>query len=200
MTIGNLVSTNTTRNLRFKLFGWLFAATVGGSFATAVVNPSLLPAALAASGGFLSGSALVNEVRRRREAEDAEDASIATAFKYLYEQNRGFVSPDQLAFQTTGDLESISLFLESLAAENQGIKVVTDKGYAYSFPHPENILNKLTENSLKWVEAQKEPLLTEIQELQNRLNRLIALTQQQQQQNLIKNAAADAEDPWRKLL
>lgn len=151
-------------------FNKVFAATSGVAAAAvvgaAVANPSLTPAAFTAFGGISAGYALGSSVAKKKEQEKQEGAVLAQSFKHLYDTNRGILSADQLSYHTGISLFRINDFLSNLAAEQQGQKVDTQYGTVYSFPHPENVLNQLSENAQNWVKSKEGPLIQQIQILQ----------------------------------
>lgn len=148
------------------------SVAAGGVVAAAVANPSLTPAAFGAFGGVTTGIALGLSTTRKSERDRAEGLTLAQSFKHLYDTNKGLISPDQLSYHTGIPLARIEEFLSNLAAEQQGQRVDTQYGSVYTFPHPENVLNQLTENAQNWVKSRETPLLQQIQMLQQTVAQL----------------------------
>jgi len=148
------------------------SVAAGCVVATAVANPSMTSAAFGAFGGVSTGFALGMGITKKSERDKAEGLTLAQSFKHLYDANKGLLSPDQLSYHTGIPLERIQEFLANLAAEQQGQRVDTQYGSVYTFPHPENVLNQLTENAQNWVKSRETPLLQQIQLLQQTVAQL----------------------------
>jgi len=148
------------------------SVAAGGVVATAIANPAMTPAAYGAFGGVMTGVALGAGFTKKTEEQKAEGEILAQSFKHLYDINKGLVSPDQLSYHTRIPLERIQEFLSSLASEQQGRRIDTEYGSVYNFPHPENVLNQLTDNATNWVKARETPLMEQIALLQQTVQQL----------------------------
>jgi len=173
--------------------------------ATAVIAPQYLAVSAASIGGLLSGLSLAIESQRKRNAKEVEAVRVAETFKHLYDKNRGLLNPQELSLLTEVSLERTDLFLRALAADQSGQPINTDKGIVYNFPHPENILDQLTNNAQAWVASQTEPLLKENNALKQQLALLQAISMNRNKQpmpqvpQVLKNDE-EAQDPWNNLL
>lgn len=178
MTSGKSLLTNMTLSLPKDLLVVLAALSAGSIGISSYLNPNLVPTFLAGSGGLLAGSSLMLSATSKREDELLESARVSNSFKFLYDINRGLISPDQLAYHSGVELSQIILFLDVLADEQNGQRIPTERGVLYSFPHPDNALSKLTDNAKNWAEAQQQPLLSQLQDLQTKFNQLLVYQQQ----------------------
>lgn len=183
------------------LFGGVLTLTV------AATQPTYLPAAIAASGGLLAGSAAAGEFTRKGKEERAESLRVAQKFTALYTKNMGMLVPQELAFETGVDLERIETFLESLADSQGGQKVTTEQGTFYKFPHPENVLDQLTANATAWARSQAEALVAEnttlkqqVATMQAILMQMPAMPKPQTPAVPKKENVQESVDPWTKLL
>jgi hypothetical protein len=149
------------------------AATIG----VLTFNPTAAGAVMATTGGVLAGAAVAEDSRREKERKASEGTRVAQAFRFQYDKNKGLISPEELSFSADITLERVLLFLEGLTETQNGQKIPTERGLVYSFPHPQNVLDVLTQNSQAWVDARTQPLLDENQ----RLKQAIVMLQQQQQ-------------------
>jgi len=180
--------------------------------AIAAVSIPDSPALAAASfgGGLVSASFLVDDGRRRKEEnKKIESARVAKVFSFLYENNRGLVSPQQLAFNADITPERADIFLEALSQDQNGQAIQTQSGKVYNFPHPSNALDELTRNATAWADAKCEPLLSEIGSLKQQMTILqarAAINQIPVNDSASKTFASNnnppqsASDPWNSLL
>lgn len=205
--------------MRLPSLNNVFAVTssiaAGCVVATAIADPSRTATAFGAFGGASAGALLGIGYTRKQEQDKAEGLALAQSFKHLYDSNRGLISPDQLSYHAGIARPRIDDFLANLAAEQQGQRVETQYGVVYSFPHPDNVLNQLTENAQNWVKAKETPLLQEIQVLQQTIAQLtrppVPVPQQapsfsRELEEIQKLAAPEIDplpgmnaDPWNKL-
>ena len=188
-------------------------ATLGlGCAAIASVSIPDSPALAAASfgGGLLSASLLADDGRRRKEEDKrVESARVAKVFSFLYENNRGLVSPQQLAFNADITPERADIFLDALSQDQNGQAIQTQSGKVYNFPHPSNALDELTRNATAWADAKCEPLLSEIGSLKQQMTIMqarAAINQIPTNDSASKTFASNnnppqsASDPWNNLL
>jgi hypothetical protein len=182
---------------------------IGVAGVATFASPSATPAVAAGFGGSLCGATLLSNRKKDEEAEKVESARVAKTFSFLYETNRGMISPEQLAFNADIVPERAAVFLDALADEQRGQVIETAKGRIYNFPHPINALDELTKNANAWAEARCQPLLQEIGALQHKMTVL------QAQAAVAKNGESDLpnqvfaannnqpqapRDPWNNLL
>jgi hypothetical protein len=188
-------------------------ATLGlGCAAIASVSIPDSPALAAASfgGGLFSASLLADDGRRRKEEDKrVESARVAKVFSFLYENNRGLVSPQQLAFNADITPERADIFLEALSQDQNGQAIPTQSGKVYNFPHPSNALDELTRNATAWADAKCEPLLNEIGSLKQQMKVLQAHAAINRGADIEKaaqtfvannNLPQSPSDPWNNLL
>jgi hypothetical protein len=149
--------------------------------------------------------------RQRQDEEEKriESTRVAKTFSFLYENNKGLIGAEQLAFNADIDIERAVVFLDALAAEQRGQVINTSTGKVYNFPHPSNALDELTKNASAWAEARCEPLLQEIGSLQHRVTILqaqaavakTAIPEVSSQVFAANNRPPEvATDPWNNLL
>ena len=139
---------------------------------TGISAPSAFAPTLALMGGALAGVSLTNEAARKREENMRESFRVAAAFKKLYEANRGVVSPQQLSIESDIPLEQALRFLEALAEDQKAADINTEQGHVFNFPHPANVLDKLTSNAQAWAKSQTDPILQQNAILKAELARL----------------------------
>jgi hypothetical protein len=192
--------------------GNLVAALVGLGFAAsgAAIYPPATAVAMAGFGGGLCGAAVLTDRGRRKEEEaKIESARVAKVFSFLYENNRGLVNPQQLAFNADITPERADIFLEALSQDQNGQAIQTQSGKVYNFPHPSNALDELTRNATAWVEAKCEPLLNEIGSLKQQMTIMQARASINQIPNSDSasktfasnnNPPQSPSDPWNNLL
>jgi hypothetical protein len=185
-----------------KTLGTIIGIGACATGAALLINPSLYPASVAATGAALGGASVATELRRKQEDRAVESARVAVAFSGLYELNKGLVSPQQLSIMAGVPVNEIEVFLKHLSEQQQGKFIETPKGGVYNFPHPNNVLEQLTDNAQAWVKSQTDPLLQEIANLKlalNQLNDYIRLQKSQVPQTSLNNSE-EQTDPWSKLL
>ena len=177
------------------------------TFTVALVQPAHLSTAVAAAGGLLAGAASASELTRKEKEDRAESLRVAQKFTALYAKNMGMLVPQELAFETGVDLERIETFLESLAENQGGQKVLTEGGTFYKFPHPENVLDQLTANATAWARNQAEALVAEnttlkqqVATMQSILMQMPAMPKPQTPTIPKKENVQESLDPWTKLL
>ena len=182
---------------------------IGVAGAATFANPAAASAVAAGFGGSLCGATLLSSRKKDEEAEKVESARVAKTFSFLYETNRGLISPEQLAFNADIEPERASVFIDALADEQRGLTIDTPKGKIYNFPHPSNALDELTKNASAWAEARCQPLLQEIGSLQHKVTVLQA--QAAVAKNMVPEVPSQvfaannrppevATDPWNNLL
>jgi hypothetical protein len=192
--------------------GNLVLATVGLGCVTvaSISNPSSAALATASFGGGLFSAAVLTDDRRRKEEEKKiESARVAKVFSFLYENNKGLVNPQQLAFNADITPERADIFLEALSQDQNGQAIQTRSGKVYNFPHPSNALDELTRNATAWAESRCEPLLNEIGSLRQQMKVLQAHAAINSGANAEQTAKTFASnnnppqspsDPWNNLL
>lgn len=148
---------------------------LGCAAAGAAIYPPATAVAMAGFGGGLCGAAVLTDQGRKKEEEARiESARVAKVFSFLYENNRGLINPQQLAFNADITPERADIFLEALSQDQNGQAIETQSGRVYNFPHPSNALDELTRNATAWVDAKCEPLLNEIGSLKHQMTILQA--------------------------
>jgi len=167
-----------------KIYGGLTAFGAAGCLLTAVVAPQAFPATVAGTGGLLAGASLAKEASRKEEDERQEATRVAAVFSSLYQVNQGLVSPQQLSLLTAVDLDRISEFLKKLSEAQGGNYIEIAEGGVFNFPHPENVLQKLTDNANAWVRDSTVELQQQNMALQQQNATL------QQQLNIFRAAMA----------
>jgi hypothetical protein len=167
-----------------KIYGGLAALGAVGCLITAAGAPQVFPAAAAGTGGLLAGASLVKEASRKKSDERDESTRVAAVFSSLYQANQGLVSPQQLSLLTAVDLERISEFLNKLAEAQGGNYIEVAEGGVFSFPHPANVLQQLTDNANAWVRDSTAELQQQNMALQQQSAAL------QQQVNMYRAAVA----------
>ena len=149
-------------------------------------------------------------VYKRRDDEKKDEANrVSNAFNFLYETNRGVISPNQLSLLSGTPLEKIEPFLSALSNEQGGQFIPTQGGSIVSFPHPANVLDEMTNNATAWAKNQTEQLIGENQQLQQRLQLINAARMSQaagRQAPPVQQVAngvapkSNQVDPWNGLL
>lgn len=189
--------------LQKHLFSSLVLVGAAGTLSTAVVRPEYISVAMSATGGMLAGASVANEYRRKSEENAVEAAKVAKVFTYLYEQNKGLLIPEQLAFNADISFDKAKVFLSALAESEGGQEIPTEKSVMYKMPHPENVLDQLTANATAWAENRNTALVNENMTLkqqlamvQNVITKMNQVTTQQQ----AAVAAPDSPDPWKNLI
>jgi hypothetical protein len=167
-----------------KIYGGLAAFGAVSCLLTAVGAPQAFPSAAAGTGGLLAGASLVKEASRKRAAEREESTRVASVFSSLYQANQGLVSPQQLSLLTAVDLDRIREFLNKLSEAQGGNYIEVEEGSVFSFPHPSNVLQQLTDNATAWVRDSTAELQQQNMALQQQSAAL------QQQLNMYRAAVA----------
>lgn len=184
-----------------KIYAGLAALGAAGAITALAAAPQALPSIAVGTGGLLTGASLVHEVARKRKSEAEESARVGASFSALYAANKGLVNPQQLSLLTSVSLERIEDFLGRLSESQGGKYIEVEAGSFYTFPHPSNILDELTNNANAWVRDTTESLRQENANLLQQLNLLRAAAAS----NMISNAGGytgvpdlpkDVEDPW----
>jgi hypothetical protein len=158
-----------------------------------------------------------NKDRERDEAERA--ARVSKALTFCYEHFKGLVSPQQLAFHAELELEQAQKLLDSLVSEqNAGQRVDTPMGVVYSFDHPEQVLNQLSQNAKAWADSQTDNVIRENALLKQQVQLMAAdiqrLSSAVQARNFIpreqeiaremfnqnNQRPEEAPDPWKSML
>lgn len=186
-------------NMR-NLVGVAFIAAAG-SCTLAIVNPQLGSSAMLAGGLGLMGYSLAREEITRKEQFKTEANKVGATFKYLYETNRGVVTPTQLAFHSDISVERAADFLSKLAQSQGGNAVASETGTNFVFPHPQGIIEELEQRYLRYAESQIQTqtaqLSQQLMNLQAHLNVLSAVPQSVPQ---APKEPEKAEDPWNGLM
>lgn len=140
------------------VIGGILGITAAGAVAAALTNPANVATMLAGGAGVVFGASAAAELKRKREHFTFEAIRVSENFKQIYENNRGLVNPQQLSIASDIPLERAVSFLEALAKDHKGMLIPSEKGVVFSFPHPQNVLQQLTDNANAWVKSQIEPL------------------------------------------
>lgn len=194
-------------------------AGFGVAISSIALQPGTFPVFGAAAGGAAVAVGLVNERKNKKVSEAERAVRVSKALSYCYENFKGLVSPQQLAFHAELELEQAEKLLESLVTlQNSGQRVNTPMGVVYSFDHPEQILNQLSLNAKAWADSQADEVIREnavlkqqIQIMSSQIQSLTAAVQARQfvpkanevaKQLFEKNnqAPASADDPWKSML
>ena len=189
----------------------LLAATAGLGLAVAglLQNPAVWPTVGAAAGGSVVSLALLSTKKDKERAEAERAAKVSKALSYCYENFKGLVSPQQLAFHAELEFEQAERLLESLiTSQNGGQRIQTPMGAVYSFDHPEQILNKLSQNAQAWADSQTQEVIKENAILKQQVQWLTSAVQARQ---LVPQTAQDVfksnneqpsavTDPWKNML
>ena len=199
----------------------LIATCAGFGLAVGAVafQPVTLPVLGAATGGSLVAASLISS-KKDKEREDAERATkVSKALSYCYENFKGLVSPQQLAFHAELELPQAEKLLESLVTtQNAGQRVDTPMGAVYSFDHPEQVLTQLSFNAKAWADNQADEVIRENavlkQQIQIMAGQIQTLTAGIQARQFVPRAAEVAkelfqqnnqppenvDDPWKNML
>ena len=191
-----------TNLLKHNLISSLTGLSALVVISSAIANPSALPVALAGAGSLLAGASIAKEVSSKKEEEVAEATRVSTVFSELYEQYKGVINPEQLCVKSNIDLSKGLMFLEALAANQNGQRIELPEGMFFRFPHTDHILDRLTANAAAWADSRVEPVLKENSALKQQLLMI---------QSAAIKAAAPApamaaptvgsnEDPWQNLI
>lgn len=183
-------------------FGTFTGFCFGCLVLSAALNPNLSSVIVGTWGGIMGGAAYVGEKRRKKEIDAEEATRVATAFSGLYELNRGLVSPNQLSIMAGVPLDKTTVFLKAFCDNQNGKYIKSPNGDIYNFPHPNNVLDQLTNNAQAWAKSQAEPLLQEIANLRAESVQLRNYINQPPapMSKTILNNSEEQSDPWNKLL
>jgi len=152
-----------------KLLGGIAGLGLAGTIAAAVLQPVTVGPVLGATGAAMGATAFALDMRRREEETADEANRVSNAFNFLYESNKGLVSPNQLSLLTGTPLARIEAFLSALANEQNGQFIPMQTGMIVSFPHPQNTLQELTNNANAWAQSQTEQMSQENQKLRQQI-------------------------------
>ena len=188
-----------------NMYAGILGIGLSAGIITGISAPSAFAPTLALMGGALAGVSLTNEAARKREENMRESFRVAAAFKKLYEANRGVVSPQQLSIESDIPLEQALRFLEALAEDQKAADINTEQGHVFNFPHPANVLDKLTSNAQAWAKSQTDPILQQNAILKAELARLQMAAGQPPQPVPqppagTLNIPKEPNDPWNNLL
>ena len=191
-----------------KLLGGITAAGIVGTVSAAVLSPYAMAPVLACTGGAMGATAACLVYKRRNDGKADEANRVSNAFNFLYETNRGVISPNQLSLLSGTPLERIEPFLSALSNEQGGQFIPTKGGVVISFPHPANALDEMTSNATAWAKNQTDGLLAENQQLQQKLALINAARQagavrQAPPVQQVSNGVAQQSnpvEPWNSLL
>ena len=191
-----------------KLLGGITAAGIVGTVSAAVLSPYAMAPVLACTGGAMGATAACLVYKRRDDNRADEANRVSNAFNFLYETNRGVISPNQLSLLSGTPLERIEPFLSALSNEQGGQFIPTKGGAVVSFPHPANVLDEMTSNATAWAKNQTDGLLAENQQLQQKLALINAARQagaarQAPPVQPVSNGVAqqsNSVEPWNSLL
>ena len=161
-----------------NLYTAVIATGAVATIASAVLNPTVTPFALSASGGALAGVSLMNEQRRIAETKIREASKVTTAFQQSYAVNKGVVQAEEISIYGEIELEKAVAFLA-----NNGQQIDVGRGATYMFPHPESTIETINRTAQNWANAQTQQLQTENQSLKQTIANL-------QNQQLAAAAAA----------
>lgn len=188
------------------------AAGLGLAVAGLIQNPTIWPTVSGAAGGSAVSLALLSTKKDKERAEAERAAKVSKALSYCYENFKGLVSPQQLAFHAELELEQAERLLESLvSAQNGGQRIDTPMGAVYSFDHPEQVLTQLTQNAQAWADSQAQEVLKENALLKQQVQYLTSAVQARQliptpapsTQEIFKSnneAPKAVSDPWKNML
>jgi hypothetical protein len=167
-------------------------AGLGLAVAGVVQNPTVWPVVGAAAGGSVVSLSLLATKKDKERAEAERAAKVSKALSYCYENFKGLVSPQQLAFHAELELPQAERLLESLVTmQNGGQRIDTPMGAVYSFDHPEQVLNQLSQNAQAWADSQTQEVLKENAILKQQVQWLTSAVQARQ---LIPNSPPVAQD------
>lgn len=153
---------------------------------------------MATGAACLARSAVKDQLLRETNFK-TEAIKVGSAFKYLYEKQRGLVVPAQLAFHSDITEERARDFLTQLANSQGGNVVNTEQGPAFVFPHPHHVVEELEKRFLSYaqgqIQAQTGELQQQIMQLQAHLN-VISAAQAAPASKLAREPEEERGDPW----
>ena len=188
------------------------AAGLGLAVAGVIQNPSVWPTIGAAAGGSVVSLSLLSSKKDKERVEAERAAKVSKALSYCYENFKGLVSPQQLAFHAELELEQAERLLESLVTpQNGGQRIDTPMGAVYSFDHPEQVLTQLSQNAQAWADSQTQEVIKENAVLKQQVQWLTSAVQARQlvptqpptpQETFQKNnePPQSVGDPWKNML
>ena len=191
-----------------KLLGGIAAAGVVGTISAAVLSPYAAAPVIGCTGGAMGATAACMADKRRDDDQKDEANRVSNAFNFLYETNRGVISPNQLSLLSGTPLQRIEPFLSALSNEQGGQFIPTQGGAVISFPHPANALDEMTSNATAWAKNQTEALMVDNQQLQQKLALINAARQAGAKRQAppvqpVSNGVAQQSnpvEPWNSLL
>jgi hypothetical protein len=191
-----------TNLLKHHLISSLTGVSALVVISSAVANPSTLPVALAGAGSLLAGASIAKEASSKREQEVAEAARVSAVFSELYEQYKGVINPEQLCVRSNIDLSKGLMFLEALAANQNGQRIELQEGVFFRFPHTDHILDRLTANAAAWADSRVEPIIKENSALKQQLLMIqsAAVKAAAPTPAMATPAGGSNEDPWQNLI
>lgn len=187
-------------------------AGLGLAIAGIAQNPAVWPTVGAAAGGSVLSLALISTKKDKEKVEAERAAKVSKALSYCYENFKGLVSPQQLAFHAELELEQAEKLLESLVTpQNGGQRIETPVGAVYSFDHPDQVLTRLTQNAQAWADSQTNEVIKENSVLRQQVQFLTSAVQARQlipqpsptaQQTFRQNneEPTGVTDPWKSML
>jgi len=188
------------------------AAGLGLAVAGVIQNPAVWPTIGAAAGGSVVSLSLLSSKKDKERVEAERAAKVSKALSYCYENFKGLVSPQQLAFHAELELEQAERLLESLVTpQNGGQRIDTPMGAVYSFDHPEQVLTQLSQNAQAWADSQTQEVIKENAVLKQQVQWLTSAVQARQlvptrpptpQETFQKNnePPQSVGDPWKNML
>jgi len=188
------------------------AAGLGLAVVGVIQNPSVWPTIGAAAGGSVVSLSLLSSKKDKERVEAERAAKVSKALSYCYENFKGLVSPQQLAFHAELELEQAERLLESLVTpQNGGQRIDTPMGAVYSFDHPEQVLTQLSQNAQAWADSQTQEVIKENAVLKQQVQWLTSAVQARQlvptqpptpQETFQKNnePPQSVGDPWKNML
>ncbi len=191
-----------TNLLKHHLISSLTGVSALVVISSAVANPSTLPVALAGAGSLLAGASIAKEASSKKEQEVAEAARVSAVFSELYEQYKGVINPEQLCVRSNIDLSKGLMFLEALAANQNGQRIELQEGVFFRFPHTDHILDRLTANAAAWADSRVEPIIKENSALKQQLLMIqsAAVKAAAPTPAMAAPAGGSNEDPWQNLI
>lgn len=194
-------------------------AGLGIAVGASVLQPKLIPVVAAAAGGSMMTAGLVGADKDKKREQAEKTARVSKALNFCYESFKGLVSPQQLAFHAELEFEQAQKLLDNLISEqNAGQRIDTPMGVVYSFDHPEQVLNQLSQNAKAWADSQTDDVIRENALLKQQVQLMAAdiqrLNSAVQARNFIPSGEEvvrasfnrdnsqpeEASDPWKSML
>jgi hypothetical protein len=178
-------------------------AGFGLAIGSIAMQPGTFPVFGAAAGGSLVTASLISSKKDKEKEETERATKVSKALSYCYENFKGLVSPQQLAFHAELEFPQAEKLLESLVTtQNGGQRVDTPMGVIYSFDHPEQILTQLTLNAKAWADNQADEVIRENailkQQIQMMSGQIQTLTAATQARNFVPRATEVARELFQK--